>query len=84
MNSQRILYGLIAALILSGCASSSQPSVLQTVPPLDSSLAAYCKPLPEPPDGDYDELTDWMVDVVGLYGECASRHHAIVHAWPSN
>ena len=26
--------------------------------------AADCKALPEPPDGDYDELTGWMVDVV--------------------
>ena len=51
------------------------------IPPLDSSLAADCKALPEPPDGDYDELTDWMVDVIGMYGECAARHRATVELW---
>ena len=55
----------------------SQPPI----PPLDSSLAADCKPLPIPPDGDYDDLTGWVIDVIGLYGECAARHRTVVNMW---
>ncbi|MCZ4065664.1 hypothetical protein NB636_02095 [Oxalobacter aliiformigenes] len=80
MRRKTILSLLIAVLMLTGCASSRMPSQPQ-IPPLDSSLAAECKALPEPPDGDYDELTGWMLDVIGLYGECAARHRAIVGLW---
>lgn len=81
MRRKTILSLLIAVLIATGCASSKMPSQLPTVPPLDSSLAAHCRLLPEPPEGDYDELTGWMLDVINQYGECASRHHATVKAW---
>ena len=83
MRKRTALCLLSAVLILTGCASSPKPSILPTVPPLDTSLAADCKALPEPPDGDYDELTGWMVDVIGLYGECAAMHKATVKAWES-
>ena len=71
---------LTAALMLTGCASSKVPSQPQ-IPPLDSSLAAECSSLPQPPDGDYDELTGWMVDVIGMYGDCAARHRQTVKSW---
>ena len=80
MRRKTVLSLLIAILILTGCASSKMPSQLQ-IPPLDSSLAADCKPLPIPPDGDYDDLTGWMIDVIGLYGECAARHRTVVNMW---
>ena len=80
MRKGTVLCLLIAVLMLTACASSKMPSQPQ-IPPLDSRLAADCKALPEPPDGDYDELTGWMVDVIGLYGECAARHRATVKVW---
>lgn len=80
MRKGIVLCLLSAVLMLTGCASSPMPSQ-PPIPPLDSSLAADCKALPEPPDGDYDELTGWMVDVIGLYGECAARHRATVKVW---
>lgn len=70
----------IAALMATGCASSKM-QYAQPIPPLDSSVAADCSQLPGPPDGDYDELTGWMLDVIGLYGDCAARHRATVKAW---
>ena len=82
MFRKQILFLWIAVLILSGCASSKTPCV-QQIPPLDSSLAADCSQLPEPPNGDYDELTGWMMDVIGRYGDCAARHSAIVRVWKS-
>ena len=81
MRKRIVLCLLSAILILTGCASSPKPSIQPTVPPLDSSLAADCKALPTPPDGDYDGLTGWMVDVIGIYGECAARHRATVRLW---
>ena len=80
MRRKTVLSLLIAVLILTACASSRMPSQ-PPIPPLDSSLAADCKALPEPPKGDYDDLTDWMVDVVGMYGECAARHKSVVDLW---
>lgn len=81
MRRKTVLSLLTVVLMLTACASSSMPSIQPTVPPLDSRLAADCKALPGPPDGDYDELTGWMVDVIGLYGECAARHRATVKVW---
>ncbi len=80
MRRKMILSPLIVALILTGCASSRMQCEPQT-PPLDSSLAADCKLLPDPPDGTYDDLTGWMVDVIGLYGDCAARHRSVVGLW---
>lgn len=80
MRRKTVLSLLIASLILTGCASSPMPSQ-PPIPPLDSSLAADCKPLPVPPEGDYDDLTGWIVDVIGLYGECAARHRTVVNMW---
>lgn len=71
---------LIASLMLTGCASSKMQYV-QPIPPLDSSLAADCRLLPEPPESNYDGLAVWMVDVIGIYGDCAARHRATVKAW---
>ena len=81
MRKRTVLCLWSAVLILTGCASSPMLSIQPTVPPLDSRLAADCKALPGPPDGDYDELTGWMVDVIGLYGECAARHRATDKVW---
>lgn len=81
MRRKTVLSLLIAVLMLTACASSQKLSIQPTVPPLDSSLSAECEALPAPPDGDYDDLTGWMVDVIGLYGECAARHRATVKVW---
>ena len=80
MFRKQILFLWIAVLILSGCASSKMPSQPQ-IPPLDSSLSADCQPLPEPPEEGYDELTGWMLDVIGMYGDCAARHKQTVKLW---
>ena len=80
MRRKTILSLLTVVLMLTGCASSRMQYV-QQIPPLDSSLAADCKALPDPPEGDYDELTGWMMDVIGMYGECAARHRVTVAVW---
>ena len=80
MRERIILLLTTAVLILSGCASSKMP-LQPPIPPLDSSLAADCRLLPEPPEGGYDDLMTWMVSVIGMYGDCAARHKQTVNAW---
>lgn len=55
----------------------------QTVPQLDSSLAAPCKTLVAPQLLDFDDWQVWTQDVVlQAYGDCAARHLKTVQAWP--
>lgn len=56
-----------------------QPS---KVPALDSALAAPCSVLAAPDALDFDVWQAWMVEVLREYGACATRHRAIVNAWP--
>ena len=76
---KRCLFLVIAVLMLGGCVSSGMP-LRQPMPPLDSSLAAPCGLLPEPPEENDDVLAGWMLEVVGMYGVCAARHRAAVDA----
>ena len=82
MFRRRILCLMAASLVLTGCASSATPFPQQT-PRLDSKLAADCSKLSKPTSDDYNALEDWIVQtVMPAYGDCASRHHDTVKAWP--
>lgn len=76
---------LIAALMISGCATSEPPLTLPTRPaarpPLDSRLAEPCPPVPYPEADDYDAWQAWAVGLVGVYADCRARHGAAVEAW---
>lgn len=52
-------------------------------PELEASLALDCPPLPPAPKPllDPDRIA-WEVMLSALYGDCASRHHHTVAAWP--
>lgn len=79
----RLAYLLIAALTLSGCATSTLPSTPPTrPPPLDSALAAPCPAVPKPESPDYDVWQAWALDLLRQYAECAARHAKTVQAWP--
>ena len=83
----RILCQLVAALMLTGCGTSQTLYVPRAVPPLDSSLAAPCQEIPDPPQdpATYDEWQVWLQDVVLVaYGVCAARHRSTVEAWPKD
>lgn len=75
---------LIAALALSGCATSPKPPPQQITPSLDRLLAADCQLIGETPaKDDYDALQDWVEEVlIPKYIDCAIRHRATVDAWP--
>jgi hypothetical protein len=81
----RILCLLVAALMLTGCGTSRTLYVPRVVPPLDSSLAAPCPEIPDPPQApdSYDDWQAWFQDrVLVAYGICARLHEATVSAWP--
>ena len=73
---------LIAALMLSGCATSKPRSTPPTRPPLDSALAAPCPAVEKPESPDYDVWQVWAINLLRQYAECAARHAKTVQAWP--
>ena len=73
---------LIAALILSGCATSTPQSTPPTKASLDSALAAPCPHIERPAAADYDVWQAWAIDLLHQYAECAARHAKTVQAWP--
>lgn len=78
----RSLFPLIAALILSGCATSTPRSTPPTKASLDSALAAPCPTIERPRADDYDAWQAWAIDLLKQYAECAARHAKTVQAWP--
>lgn len=78
----RSLYLLIAALILSGCATSTPQSTPPTRSSLDSALAAPCPAIERPTADDYDAWQAWSIELLRQYAECAARHAKTVQAWP--
>lgn len=80
----RLLYLLVAVLMMSGCAASQTQYVPRIVPPLDSRLAEPCSQIPDPPQDphDYDAWQAWVQDhVLVAYAVCAARHRETVQAW---
>lgn len=74
---------LIVCLLLTACEHSKPLLVPSTKPSLDQSLAQPCRPITLPAAADFDVWLDWVIsDVLRAYGECASRHKAVVEAWP--
>lgn len=80
MNRNRCL--LIAVWMIAGCAPL-KPAPPPSMPQLDQSLAADCKPNGLPKiRGDYDSLQEWIEEVVlPNYADCAIRKRGIVEAW---
>ncbi len=77
-------FPIIAALVLSGCATSPTRPPPLIKPSLDQSLAANCQVIGETPTvDDYDVLQNWVQDVlIPRYVDCAIRHRKTVDAWP--
>ena len=73
---------LIAALMLSGFATSTPQSTPPTKASLDSALAAPCPPVERPAAADFDAWQEWAIGLLRQYAECAARHAKTVQAWP--
>lgn len=80
MQRQFSLCLLTACLTLTGCSTSTPPSVRPELP------ANLTQPCPDPAElvtDSWDALAIAYVELVTDYGECAARHRAVVKAWPS-
>ena len=73
----RLLIVLVAALTMTACATSArQGSALQK--PLPAASLQLC-PAPGPaPGSDVDEVAAALMDLYGLYGQCAGIHADLV------
>jgi len=78
----RSLSLLIAALMLSGCATSTRHSMPPTRPSRDSALAAPRPPVARPYADDFDAWQVWAIEMLQQYAECAARHSKTVQVWP--
>ena len=77
------LFLLVSASTLTGCATSTQPSVVPYRPaPPPADLAAPCGALPELSSGDSQTLAAWIVDAAEQYRDCSARQAGLVRAWP--
>ena len=70
---------LIAALMLTGCASGPPPMPGGwTVPSPPAALVQLCPALPAPESGRLSDLLANHVEVAGQYHACQARHAGLV------
>ena len=73
----RLLSVLAACLMTASCASSPMP--LPALPrPLPAALLQPCPAPPAPASGKADEVATVLMQVYGLYGQCAGLHGELV------
>lgn len=73
---------LALVLMLTGCATSTRPSVVYRPPAPPADLAAPCPDLPQIADGKAVTVAAWIVDTAGAYKDCQARQAGLVRAWP--
>ena len=78
----RSLCPLIAALMLTGCATETTRSVPTTLPALDQSLATDCREIEPSTALDYDAWQAEDAAILAALADCAIRHRKLVKAWP--
>ena len=74
-----ILSLLIACSMLNGCSTLMPPSQI-TLPPIPPSLTTDCQVLPALATNSVDALVDMLIEVSGMYYECAARHRDLANA----
>jgi predicted component of type VI protein secretion system len=75
----RRLLALAAALTMTACASSAPPvTALQR--PLPAAALQLCPAPPLAPGPEVDDVATTLMDMYGLYGQCAGLHADLVRA----
>lgn len=75
----RLLPVLAVALMMTACASSALPvTALQR--PLPAAALQLCPPPPQAPGPEVDDVAATLMDLYGLYGQCAGLHADLVRA----
>ena len=75
----RLLLALVAVLMMTACASSVPPaSALQR--PLPAAALQLCQVPPMLDSAEVDDVAAALMDMYGLYGQCAGLHADLVQA----
>ena len=75
----RLLLALVAVSMMTACASSAPP-VTGLQRPLPAAALQLCPAPPAPSSGEVGEVAATLMDMYGLYGQCAGLHADLVHA----
>ena len=70
---------LVAVLMMTACASSAPP-VTALRQPLPAAALQLCPAPPMPASAEVDEVAAVLMDMYGLYGQCAGLHADLVRA----
>ncbi len=70
---------LAAASMMTACASSN-PHASALPRPLPAAALQLCPAPPAPPGAEVDEVAAALMDMYGLYGQCAALHADLVRA----
>ena len=73
-----VLFIATCALILTGCASSTQPSEARA--PIPANLTQPCESLPTLADGTGASVLRWITQAAQLYQECSARQRHLSEA----
>lgn len=77
----RLLPVLAAALMMTACASSAPPVTGLQRPHsayLPAAALQLCPPPPPAPGPEVDDVATALMDLYGLYGQCAGLHADLV------
>lgn len=75
----RLLLALAAVLMMTACASSAPPvTALQR--PLPAAALQLCPAPPMLDSAEVDDVAAALMDMYGLYGQCAGLHADLVQA----
>ena len=75
----RLLLALAAVSMMTACASSAPP-VTALRQPLPAAALQLCQVPPMLDSAEVDEVAATLMDMYGLYGQCAGLHADLVHA----
>ena len=75
----RLLLALVAVLMMTACASSAPP-VTALRQPLPAAALQLCPAPPMLGSAEVDEVAAVLMDMYGLYGQCAGLHADLVRA----
>lgn len=78
-SSSRPLAVLVAALMMTACANSVPP-VIAPQRPLPAAALQLCPLPPVLVSVEADEMAATLMDMYGLYGQCAGLHADLVQA----
>ena len=78
-STLRLLLALVAVLMMTACASSAPP-VTALRQPLPAAALQLCPLPPMLGSAEVDEVAAALMDMYGLYGQCAGLHADLVRA----